>query len=231
MFRKIIRFFNVVGMKHFWGDYFDSRFLVADIISKKNSSYILDIGCGAGVLLHVSNSKNKIGIELEFDALKKAHKLDGDIELIQADANHLPLRDNFCDMILAMHLFPVMKTAGIDWKPAISEINRISVNNSNILVTGANRMSKHFEHTHPIEHRKSYLQYAEIVNELESFFTVNIDGYGPYSKFFMYPLKFIFKLSDSFLDKFKIEKFIFNFLKSKKFLVNGRSYIIYAKKI
>ena len=76
MFRKVIDFFNIVGMKHFWGDYFDSRFLIANIISKEKNSYILDIGCGAGVLLHLSNSKNKIGIEIEFNVLKQAQKLD-----------------------------------------------------------------------------------------------------------------------------------------------------------
>ena len=229
MFRKVIDFFNIVGMKHFWGDYFDSRFLIADIISKEKNSYILDIGCGAGVLLHLSNSKNKIGIEIELSALKQAQKLDNSINFIQADANHLPLKNNFCDLVLTMHLFPVMKTAGVDWKNAISEINRISTKNSNILIAGDNRMSKHFERTHSLEHRKSYLKYNEIINELQKYFSLDVEGYGPYSNIFMYPFKILFKFPDYFLEKFKIEIIIFNLLKSKNFLINGRSYIIHAK--
>lgn len=231
MFQKIIKLFQLVGMVHFWGDYFDSRFYIAKIISMKKTDYTLDLGCGAGIMLFFANSPNKIGIEVEINVLKQAKKLDPKIELIQADANYLPFKENFCSRILAMHLFPVMKNIGIDWKKSIKEIQRISSSDSEILITGANRLSKHFEKTHSIKHRKSYLRYDEIENELKNYFKTSVIGYGPYSKYFMYPFKLIFKFSDKILEKFKLENWIFNFLGSEKYLKNGRSYIIQGKKL
>jgi ubiquinone/menaquinone biosynthesis C-methylase UbiE len=231
MFQKIIKLFQTVGMIHFWGDYFDSRFYIAKIISGKRTEYTLDIGCGAGVMLFFANSPNKIGIEIEIESLKQAKKLDQKIELIQADANYLPFKENFCQRISAMHLFPVMKNMNADWKKAIKEIQRISTYDSEILITGANRLSRHFKKTHSIEHREAYLSYYELNDELKNYFKTSIAGYGPYSKYTMYPFKIIFKFSDKILEKLCIERIIFNLLRSQRFLKDGRSYIIQGKKL
>jgi len=64
--------FKRVGLEHFWGDFFDSRFYIAWLLSKKKDTMILDIGCGAGVLLHSTQAPLKVGTDVSFEYLKNA---------------------------------------------------------------------------------------------------------------------------------------------------------------
>ncbi len=226
--RKIFNIFKIVGLDSFWGDYFDSRFYIANLLSQKKTSSILDIGCGTGVLLHTSNAKLKVGLELSFETIKEAKKLNSGINLIQGDARYLPFKENIFETILTMHLFPVMKNLDLDWKQSVKEINRIQIlNKSTIMITGANRMSKHFGKTHELNYRKSYLTYNEIADLFKKNFKIKIEGYGPHSKFVMFALKkIIYKFSDNFSEKFGLDNFLFRFLKNERYLKDGRSYII-----
>ncbi len=226
--RKTFEFFKKVGLDSFWGDYFDSRFYIANLLSKKNHSSILDIGCGTGILLQTSGADLKVGLELSFNALKAAKKINSKINFIQGDARYLPFKENTFEVILAMHLFPVMKNLDLSWEKSVDEINKIQIpNKSTIMITGANRMSRHFEKTHELDYRKSYLTYNEIVNLFKKDFQVKVEGYGPHSKYIMYVLKkIIYKISDNFSEKFGLDDFLFSFLKNKKYLKNGRSYVI-----
>ena len=226
--RKIFDLFKIVGLDSFWGDYFDSRFYIASLLSQKKISSILDIGCGTGVLLHTSNADIKVGLELSFDSLKEAKKINSEINFIQGDARYLPFKENTFEIILTMHLFPVMKNLKLDWKQAVNEIVRIQISNkSTIIITGANRMSKYFEKTHKLNYRKSYLTYNEIADLFKKYFKVNVEGYGPHSKYIMFLLKkIIYKFSDNFSEKLGLDNFLFRFLKNEKYLKDGRSYII-----
>ncbi len=231
MFRKIMKLFRIVGMRHFWGDYFDSRFYIAEMVRRKRTRYTLDLGCGAGVMLFLADSAERIGIEVKLEPLIDAKRLDPRMEFIQADARNLPLRDGFCDRTLTMHLFPVMHCLNMDWKQAVAEIQRISSDNSEILITGANRMSRHFQKTHDIDHRRAYLRHDEICDELGKHFSVDVTGYGPHSRVLMYPWKrSLFKISDKILERLGIERLVFCCLRSKRFLRDGRSYVITGKR-
>jgi len=230
MHKKIFEMFKVVGLKHFYGDHFDSRFYVSHLLSNRKDKIILDIGCGAGILLNASNADLKIGTDIEFESLRRAKEIDQEMELIQSDAQHLPFKNNYFSIITAMHLFPVINNMGADWKKAVMEVKRSSKKNCILLITGANRTSKHFEKTHPLEHRKNYLSYLEQAELLKDKFSVLVEGYGPHSKYIMYPFKIIYKIPDKLAELMLIEKFLFRFLCSKKYLKNGRSYIITCKK-
>ncbi len=231
MFRRIMELFGIVGMRHFWGDYFDSRFYIAEMVRRRRTRYTLDLGCGAGVMLFLADSAERIGIEMELGPLIDAKKLDPRIEFIQADARNLPLRNGFCDRTLTMHLFPVMQNLNADWRQAVAEIQRISSGNSEILITGANRMSRHFQKTHDIDHRRAYLRHDEICDELGKHFSLRVMGYGPYSRAFMYPWKkILFKIPDKILEGLGVERFVFGCLGSGRFLRDGRSYVITGKR-
>ena len=116
-----------IGMEYFFGDLFDARFYVAHLLSKKHSKILLDIGCGAGVLLNCSKSLLKIGLDTSLDSLKKGKMLNPKMELIQADATQLPFRDMYFSNIIAMHLVPVVKNfQGDDWLKSVNEMDRIS---------------------------------------------------------------------------------------------------------
>lgn len=224
--------FKKVGMEYFFGDYFDGRFYVASLLAKKQPKILLDIGCGAGVMLNCSNATLKIGLDISFESLKKGKKLNPKIELIQADATYLPLRNDYFSNIIAMHLIPVVHILqGDDWLKTSNEIVRVSKKNCEIILTGANRMSKHFSKTHSLEDRKKYLTYKEQLNFFKDKFEVSVEGYGPHSKKIMYPLKIIYKVPDQIISSLGIDKLLFKFLRSNRYLKNGRSYIIICKKL
>jgi ubiquinone/menaquinone biosynthesis C-methylase UbiE len=223
--------FKNIGLKHFYGDFFDSRFYVSHLLLKNKSKNMLDIGCGLGVILHAAPNCFKIGTDISFESLKDAKKLNKNIEYVQSDAQFLPFKDDFFTTITAMHLFPVINNMGGNWKLSINEVKRIAAKKSIIFITGANRPSRHFGKTHPLKHRKNYLKHTEQVTEFEDKFDVSLEGYGPHSRFLMFPFKIMYKIPDSVSEKLCIEKLLFWFTKSKKYLKNGRSYVIICRTI
>jgi len=229
--QKILKMFKKVGMEHFFGDWFDARFYVAHLLSQKQTEILLDIGSGVGILLSCSNATLKIGLDTSLESLKKAKILNPKMELIQGDATQLPLKNNYFSNIIAMHLIPVVKNfQGDEWLKSANEIKRISAKSCEIILTGANRMSKHFEKTHPLESRKKYLTYQEQVDFFKDEFEVEVEGYGPHSKNIMYPLKIIYKIPDQITEGLRINRLLYRFLRSKRYLKHGRSYIIICKK-
>jgi len=229
MHKEILQKFKIVGLEHFYGDLFDSRIYTSHNLSKIKTDNILDVGCGAGVLLSCAPPCFKVGIDMNFDALKQAKKLDKNIETIFCDAQFLPFKNNIFETITAMHLFPVINNLKGDWKKAIEEVNRVAQKKNLLLITGANRTSRHFKKTHPLEHRKNYLNYKQQKEILENYYNVKVEGYGPHPTWLMYPFKIIFKIPNILTEFFRIERLLFRFLKSKRYLRNGRSYFMVCK--
>ena len=228
-YKKIYKKFKIVGITHFYGDFFDARGYVSDILSDFKTDNFLDIGCGAGVLLSSINSSLKVGIDMNFDALKQSKKLDKNMEVILCDAQYLPFRSKVFSTISAMHLFPVININEKNWEKAIEEVNRISKKENILFITGANRTSRHFEKTHLVEDRQKYLTPYQQKRVLEKNYDVELEGFGPHPNWIMYPFKIIYKIPERITDIFKIEKIIFKFLKSKRYLKNGRSYVMICK--
>ncbi len=229
MHKEVFEKFKIVGLTHFYGDHFDSRIYASYILSKTKTNNILDVGCGAGILLSCAPPCFKVGIDMNFDTLKQVKKLDENIETVFCDAQFLPFKNNIFETITAMHLFPVINNLKGDWKKAMEEVHRVSKKKNMLMITGANRTSRHFKKTHPIDHRKKYLNYKQQIEILEKNYEIIVEGYGPHSNWIMYALKTIYKIPEIILKLFNIEKFIFWFLKSKNYLKNGRSYIIICK--
>ena len=128
-------------------------------------------------------------------------------------------------MILAMHIISALEKRE-DRLRIMNEMNRISGSNCEILITGANRQSKHFKNIYSEEYNKNYTHYSEITQFFKDSFSVKVEGYGPFSKTFMFPMKFVYKLPDKVIELLKIDQMIFGLLKSKKYLKDGRSYVI-----
>jgi len=216
-------------MKYFWGDPFDSRFYITYLISKEKKDVILDIGCGAGVLLHFANASFKIGIDYSFESLLAAKKIDSKLELISGDARNLPFKDEFFSNILAIHIISAFLKKD-DRKKTCKEIKRIASKNSKILIVGSNRRSKHFKKTHSLENRLSYPHYEEILDMFKNNCRVSLEGYGPFSKIMMFPFKIIYKIPEKIAENFMIERLLFRLLRSKKYLKDGRSYIMVCER-
>jgi len=221
----VYQLWKKVGLNYFWGDLFDSRFFIAYLIEKNKVKCLVDIGCGAGVLLHFAKSEVKIGLDISLESLKAAQKLDPSLQLIHADSRYMPFRNSFCDTILAMHIISALEKK-TDQLKIMNEIIRISKNNTKILITGANRRSKYFKKIYSDEYNENYLHYSEIIKFFKNYCRNEIEGYGPFSREFMFPIKFVYKIPDKVIELLKIDQMIFRLLKSKKYLKDGRSYVI-----
>ncbi len=217
------------GMKYFWGDYFDSRFYIASLISKNHKPIFLDIGCGPGILLKNAHASLKIGVDLSFELLKRAKKLDPDFQLICCDVNHLPLRDNYFPNIMAIHIVSAVGTKEERIR-VCNEIQRVASADCEIILNGANRLSKHFAKTHSMERRKKYLKYLDLVEYFKEF-EINAMGYGDYSRKIFLPIrKLFYALPEKFVEVLGIENMIFRILSSEKAPKNGRSYILICRR-
>jgi len=230
MIQSILKQFQRSGMKFFWGNYFDSRFYIAYLISRRKSDLILDLGCGNGILLYFSNSSLKIGLDFSLESLSNAKKLDPKMELILGDVTYLPFRDRIFPRILAVQILPQLNKLNNDIEKAIKELKRISKENCELILSGNNRRSRHFEHDKP-KANPLYLTYQEQHDLLKNDFFITMEGYDPHSKVIMYPIrKILYKIPEKLSEKLMLERFIYWFLKSKRYLKNGRSYVIMCYK-
>lgn len=226
MHKRVYNLWKNKAGKYFWGDLLDSRFYVAHLVSKWNDEIVVDVGCGAGILLHCTKAKLKIGLDLSLDSLKLAKKIgDPNIEVIQADSRYLPLKSEKFSKILAIHIIPALHKE-VDRLKVMREIKRISNQKTEILIAGANRGSKFFEKIYSEEYNKSFTHFSEIVNFFQNDFSVIAEGYGAFSKQTMFSLRFIYKIPEKFLEKSGIEMLVFKLLKGEKQLKDGRSYVI-----
>lgn len=85
----------------------------------KNNQYsgiVVDIGCSGGIILHhlKGHFQQKIGIDIDFGALKKA-KIDyhfHDIDFICADGMNLPFRNNTITLCICNHVYEHLPDSG-----------------------------------------------------------------------------------------------------------------------
>jgi ubiquinone/menaquinone biosynthesis C-methylase UbiE len=228
MNKKILDIFKSLEMKGFWGNYFDSRFYIGYLVSKHKSTNILDVGCGVGVLLHLSKAKLKVGLDTSLESVKIGKKLDPSMQLIVGDATKLPFKENIFELVLAVQLLPDLKNLGLDWKKCLEELKLVS--KYEIIFAGNNRLSKHHNYR-TWEDRISYLNHNEQYELLKNDFEIINFGYDPHSKIIMYPFKkIIFKIPDKISEFLMIDKIIFFLLRSKRYLKTGRSYVLICKK-
>ncbi len=227
MIRKILQIWKKVGMDLYWGDLLDSRFYVAQLIHDNKKDIILDLGCGAGVMLHISQANLKIGLELGKKSILKAKNLEPNMQIICGDLRYLPFRDNFFNNIIAIHSISSLQNIK-DRMIAYREIKRISsLKQTELIISAANRRSKHYYKNTSREVASSFIHYKEVLDFFKSDFDFSVEGYHPFCNFWLYPLKkLILKLPES---RF-IENLIYRFLKSKRYLRDGRSFVMICKR-
>ena len=231
MIRQVYETFMKNEPRTFWQNWFDSRFYIAYLISKLNSELVLDIGCGTGVLVHFTNAKHKIGIDYSFSSLQSAKKLEPKADFICCDVTSLPFRNDIFPNILAVQIFQDLKGLGQDWERAILETKRVAGKNCQIILNGNNKMSRHFNFKgYAIEERSSYLNYLQQAEFFKNDYEIEVEGYDPHPKWLMFGLKkILFNIPDIINEKI-FEKSLFNFLRSKRYLKNGRSFIMICKR-
>ena len=98
---------------------------------------VLDVGCGSGLFFREVTAQSKIvvGIDISHKLLLKAKEQTnglGNVLVSQADADHLPFKDAFFDMVFAFTVLQNMP------KPAetLRELMRVTKLGGKVVVTG-----------------------------------------------------------------------------------------------
>ncbi len=107
---------------------------IKNLIASNNYSKILEAGCGTGRWIgRIGNESNKVfGLDYSLDMLKIPGPEESNLTLVNADAEHVPLKDNYFDFIFcvnAIHHFP-------DKKKFVKESKRILSNNGMLAIFG-----------------------------------------------------------------------------------------------
>lgn len=99
---------------------------------------ILDIGCGIGTYTKKfsQESQEVFGVDIDAESLKKAKKLNPDINFLLAPAEKLPFKDNFFDVVFLHEVLEHVK----DDKQAISETFRVLKPNGVAVIFVPNRL-------------------------------------------------------------------------------------------
>ena len=104
------------------------------------------------------------------------------------------------------------------------------MNNSSIIITVNNVLSKYLEKIPPHK-RKVHVLLQELIEYFESKYVVKIECYNPFPRWKLYILKMlILKSPKKFLDVLNFEEKIFNLMKSEKELHDSRSFIMTCTK-
>jgi ubiquinone/menaquinone biosynthesis C-methylase UbiE len=110
------------------------RAALADVTVKRR---VLDVGCGTGLFFrYVSpEAANVVGIDLSKNLLAKAReraKMLSNVDLVQADADHLPFED---DVFNAVFAFTVLQNMPLPLD-TLREVHRTVRSGSAVVVTG-----------------------------------------------------------------------------------------------
>ena len=107
---------------------------IKSLITSNNYKTILEAGCGTGRWISSleEDSKNIFGLDYSFDMMKISNSDKTHLNLVNADADHIPFKSNYFDLIFcvnAIHHFP-------DKEKFINECKRTLISNGILAVFG-----------------------------------------------------------------------------------------------
>jgi len=109
--------------------------MVLQLLENKAFKIIIDVGCGTGKLLGLISSKAQVGlgIDLSVQMLTRAKDRipDTSIQLVRADASHLPLQDQVADGVTSVS----MTESGPVSKEHFNELSRIATKDATLIMT------------------------------------------------------------------------------------------------
>lgn len=118
---------------------------VLNLFGDREFKIIVDIGCGTGKLLELIAPRSQfgIGIDLSFQMLNSAKErmTNSSIQLIRADASHLPLQDHIADGVTCVS----MTESGPALKEHLHEFSRIATNDATLVLTIFNDKDRTFQ--------------------------------------------------------------------------------------
>jgi len=139
---------SIYKRKDFWGLSFRKRMSLAlswlDDLNLQKNAKILDIGCGAGVMVReIANRGYEVfGMDYSYNMVKKAVTVcdvakQADIDFLQGDIESLPFKDSVFDMVLCLGVITYLKSE----EKALQEISRILKPNGILILSILNKAS------------------------------------------------------------------------------------------
>jgi len=108
---------------------------VLQLLGEREFKLIVDVGCGTGKLLERVSPRSRVavGIDLSVQMLKgaKQRATGNDVQLVRADASHLPLQDQIADGVTSVS----MTETGPGLKEHFNELSRIATKDATIVMT------------------------------------------------------------------------------------------------
>ncbi len=108
---------------------------VLEFLGNREFKTIVDVGCGTGKLLGLISPRSQVGlgIDLSVEMLKRAKQraINTGIQLVRADASHLPLQDHVADGVISVS----MTEAGPVLEEHFNELSRIATNDAMLVMT------------------------------------------------------------------------------------------------
>ncbi len=108
---------------------------VLEFLGNREFKTIVDVGCGTGKLLGLISPRSQVGlgIDLSVEMLKRAKQRTRNtcIQLVRADASHLPLQDHVADGAISVS----MTEAGPVLEEHFNELSRIATNDAMLVMT------------------------------------------------------------------------------------------------
>jgi ArsR family transcriptional regulator len=108
---------------------------VLELLENGHFKIIVDVGCGTGKLLGLISPRSQValGIDLSVEMLNIAKQgtTDTGIQLVRADASHLPLQDHTADGVLSVS----MTESGPFLEEQFKELSRIATKDATLIMT------------------------------------------------------------------------------------------------
>ena len=108
---------------------------VLELLGNREFKIIVDVGCGTGKLLGLISPRSRfgLGIDLSLQMLKRAKRrtTDSGVQLVRADASHLPLQDHIADGVTSVS----MTESGSVFEEHFNELSRIATKDATLIMT------------------------------------------------------------------------------------------------
>ena len=165
-----------IAPNRWWGDDYDVRFVLLSKLNEIQRKIILDMGGGVGIILwNLDQSNLKINIDTSISDLRICKTEFPEIQTICASNNHIPFRNESCDVIICANLLEVAKIIDIENN---SQVNKKVVTEypsiENILKEIKNNLKKNGEYYITTPNNEYYkgkkLDYYELKHSLTNHF-------------------------------------------------------------
>jgi ubiquinone/menaquinone biosynthesis C-methylase UbiE len=108
---------------------------VLELLENRQFKIIVDVGCGTGKLLGLISSRSQValGIDLSVGMLyiAKQRTTANGVQLVRADASHLPLQDHIADGVTSVS----MTESGPVLEKQFKELSRIATKDATLIMT------------------------------------------------------------------------------------------------